>query len=205
MSLLLLIRHSPSSFDCCKCVPCAAGTYQDQSSHTSATCKTATACTAGFYAPAPQSLSSDRDCQACPVRYILHDVVALQLHAFYFSHARVRCHINHPSAGQHLPVVALLHRHSVHSVVDLRCGQIRQQNWQQHDRPRLLKLRQRYEEKRRIFLFTTFTRCSHIGHVFYLQESTRPRPTRARAQHGHPALLANTSAMAVQPAAIDSA
>ena len=50
------------------------------------------------------------------------------------------------------------------------------------------------------------TAASHVfGVLIVLQESTRPHPTRARAQHGRPALRANTSAMVVQPAAIEYA
>ena len=56
------------------------------------------------------------------------------------------------------------------------------------------------------FMTSLLVNAAHVfGVLLVLQESTRPHPTRARARHGRPALRANTSAMVVQPAAIEYA
>ena len=151
-------------------------------------------------------------------------------------------------------------------MVILRCGQIHQRCRQQHDQPRLRKLRQRYEKEelcsmsspltvllthwpRLLFagkytsssnqgscttwsscaagkyvsdggtassnrvcstcdngmmktclacyllLFSTHTLIEPLFLCACAKENILPRPTRARARHGRPALLANTSAM----------
>ena len=85
------------------------------------------------------------------------------------------------------------------NMVVLRCRQIRQRWWYSQQQSSLLDLRQRYDETVPGMISTALLN-THVHRTSFLccacaKENTLPRPTRARARHGRPALLANTSAM----------
>ena len=170
--------------------PPQASTFQSSPSFTGTACTAWSTCAAGKYVSKTGSSTTDRGCSNC-------DSGTRRSVVFFCSQPS---HAAHTLATSFIcrKVHVLVQPGLVLNMVDLRCGQIHQRWWYSQQQSSLHRLRQRYDENLPGMLSTALLN-THVHRTSFLcacaKENTLPRPTRARARHGRPALLANTLAM----------